>query len=268
MDRSAKLSSVKNTSPCQITKSLCCQNRQQKNKKQPEEEIRNRGVLSLLGPRPTVPKFRFTRLWRQLTGEMNVVTLVFRACLLLQRVHICILCTSVCVNLEPGVEGAYRYRRERQKQEQRPLRQRMQEWVGLWLRRQKGTGRRKHRRATIQGMEHARVQGQRRSRSRCIWLSARLACTWNADKAWQLMNQLAEEGARLGCHHCQRVMANCNWWSHGCKHDAARSLESALESSVNGSRFGLCTHGVLHESDVRGRAQDYAQAVVFYKFPG
>ena len=144
----------------------------------------------------------------------------------------------------------------------------MQEWVGLWLRRQKGTGRRKHRRATIQGMEHARVQGQSRSRSRCIWLSARLACTWNADKAWQLMNQLAEEGARLGCHHCQRVMANCNWWSHGCKHDAARSLESALESSVNGSRFGLCTHGVLHESDVRGRAQDYAQAVAFYKFPG
>ena len=140
----------------------------------------------------------------------------------------------------------------------------MQEWVGLWLRRQKGTGRRKHRRATIQGMEHARVQGQSRSRSRCIWLSARLACTWNADKAWQLMNQLAEEGARLGCHHCQRVMANCNWWSHGCKHDAARSLESALESSVNGSRFGLCTHGVLHESDVRGRAQDYAQAVAFY----
>ena len=114
-------------------------------------------------------------------------------------------------------------------------------------------------------MEHARVQGQSRSRSR---LSARLACTWNADEAWQMMNELVEEGARVGCHHCQRVMTNCNWWSHGCKHDAARSLESALESSVNGSRFSLCTHGVLHESDVRGRAQDYAQAVAFYKFPG
>ena len=37
---------------------------------------------------------------------------------------------------------------------------------------------------------------------------------------------------------------------------------------MNGSRFSLYTHGVLHESGVTGRAQDYAQAVAFYKFPG
>jgi TPR repeat protein len=42
--------------------------------------------------------------------------------------------------------------------------------------------------------------------------------------------ELAEECARLGCHHCQGVMADCYFWGYGCKRDEARSLELALES--------------------------------------
>ncbi len=77
--------------------------------------------------------------------------------------------------------------------------------------------------------------------------------------------ELVEEGARLGCHHCQGVMARCFWCGYGCVRDAARSLELARESSGKGSRYGQCFLGWLYEDGLGGVAQDYAQAVAFYR---
>ncbi len=34
--------------------------------------------------------------------------------------------------------------------------------------------------------------------------------------------ELVEEGARLGCHHCQGVMAECYLCGYGCVRDVAR----------------------------------------------
>jgi hypothetical protein len=45
----------------------------------------------------------------------------------------------------------------------------------------------------------------------------------------------------------------------------ARSLELALESSGRGSRYGQFTLGQLHCSGKGGLAQDYTQAVEFYR---
>jgi hypothetical protein len=53
--------------------------------------------------------------------------------------------------------------------------------------------------------------------------------------------ELAEEGARLGCHHCQGVVAYCYFFGYGCRKDAAQSLELARASSGNGSRYGQYT---------------------------
>jgi len=77
--------------------------------------------------------------------------------------------------------------------------------------------------------------------------------------------ELAEEGARMGCHHCQGVMAFCYCWGRGCERDAARSLELARESSGRGSRYGQLTLGLLHYLGEGGLAQDYDQAVAFYR---
>ena len=77
-------------------------------------------------------------------------------------------------------------------------------------------------------------------------------------KAWMLLEgregvakdykkafELVEEGARLGCYHCQGVLADCYRWGHGCVRDAARSLELARESSGKGSRYGQHVLGLL-----------------------
>jgi hypothetical protein len=79
--------------------------------------------------------------------------------------------------------------------------------------------------------------------------------------------QLAEEGARLGCHHCQGVMAFCYLFGFGCEGDHVRSLELARESSGSGlgSRYGQLTLGVLHRCGLGGLAQDNAQAVALYR---
>jgi len=83
--------------------------------------------------------------------------------------------------------------------------------------------------------------------------------------------ELAEEGARLGCHHCQGVMAWCykgGQWSigYGCSEsNQARSLELARESSARGSRYGQLTLGVLHGRGGGGLARDDAQALAFYR---
>ena len=74
---------------------------------------------------------------------------------------------------------------------------------------------------------------------------------------------LAEEGARLGCHHCQGVMA---WrYTCGCKADEARSLELARESSMKGSRYGQCVLGMFYRFGGGIVAQDHAQAVALFR---
>ena len=77
--------------------------------------------------------------------------------------------------------------------------------------------------------------------------------------------ELAEEGARLGCHHCQGVLAYCYLFGYGCRKDAAQSLELARESSGRGSRCGQHTLGDLHYHGAGGLAEDHAQAVALYR---
>ena len=97
-------------------------------------------------------------------------------------------------------------------------------------------------------------------------------------KAWMLLDgregvakdrngafELVEEGARLGCHHCQGVIAWCCWLGIGCELDAARSLELARESSGKGSRYGQYALGRLYRHGGGGVAQDDAQVVAFYR---
>jgi len=76
--------------------------------------------------------------------------------------------------------------------------------------------------------------------------------------------ELAEEGARLGCHHCQGVMACCSLYGYGCERDEARSLALARESSGRGSRYGQFALGLLHHYGEGGLARDCTQAVAFY----
>jgi TPR repeat protein len=63
--------------------------------------------------------------------------------------------------------------------------------------------------------------------------------------------ELVAKGARLGCHHCQGVLAKCYRDGHGCEEDDVRSLELARESSGRGSRYGQIMLGWLY---FRGRA--------------
>jgi len=82
--------------------------------------------------------------------------------------------------------------------------------------------------------------------------------------------ELANEGARLGCHHCQGVLARCYKCdrypsSFGCEQDYARSLELARESSGRGSRYGQFTFGALHRYGHGGLVQDYAPALALYR---
>jgi len=97
-------------------------------------------------------------------------------------------------------------------------------------------------------------------------------------KAWLFINgregiakdenrgfELAQEGARLGCHHCQGVVAWCYCWGRGCEEDYALSLEFARESLGSGSRYGQVTLGWLHRLGAGGLARDSAQAVALYR---
>jgi TPR repeat protein len=82
--------------------------------------------------------------------------------------------------------------------------------------------------------------------------------------------ELAKEGVRLGCHHCQGVMAKCYFWGNGCRINHARSLELARESSGRGSRYGQYALGLHthHEKYGKSRqllAQNDAQAAALYR---
>ena len=77
--------------------------------------------------------------------------------------------------------------------------------------------------------------------------------------------ELVEEGARLGCHHCQGVMAVCYRYGDGCVKDKARSLVLARESSGKGSRYGQHVLGEFYLNGIPGVAVDYAQALALYR---
>ena len=50
--------------------------------------------------------------------------------------------------------------------------------------------------------------------------------------------ELVEEGARLGCHQCQGVLARCYAGGLGCAKDAARSLALARASADDTASTG------------------------------
>ncbi len=72
--------------------------------------------------------------------------------------------------------------------------------------------------------------------------------------------ELAEEGARLGGHLCQGVLAYCYFGGFGCEEDEAQSLELARKSSGSGlgSRYGQHALGRLHRFGLGGLVQDFA----------
>jgi len=87
-------------------------------------------------------------------------------------------------------------------------------------------------------------------------------------KDQQTAFKLAEEGARLGCHHCKGVMASCYFFACGCVDDYARSLELARESAGRGSRYGQFTLGQLCKLGRGlglGAEFDDAQALAFFR---
>ena len=77
--------------------------------------------------------------------------------------------------------------------------------------------------------------------------------------------ELAKEGSRLGCHDCQGILAECYRLGHEIPRDEAQSLELARDSSGKGSRYGQYVLGWLVRRGEGGVAQDYAQAVAFYR---
>ena len=77
--------------------------------------------------------------------------------------------------------------------------------------------------------------------------------------------ELAKEGAHLGCHHCQGVLAKCYFWGYGIQRDVALSLKLVRNSSDTGSRYGQVTLGIQHYSGLGGLAMDNVQALAFYR---
>ena len=113
-------------------------------------------------------------------------------------------------------------------------------------------------------MQRAIDFGDFTSRALMAWLliDGREGVSMDVKRAFEL----AEEGVRLGCHHCKGVMAFCYWGGWGCEEDEVRSLELARESSGKGSRYGQYALGRLYRLGVEGVvAQDRAQAVALYR---
>jgi len=76
---------------------------------------------------------------------------------------------------------------------------------------------------------------------------------------------LAEEGVRLGCQHCQGVMARCFFFGQGCSKDAARSLALARESAARGSKHGQRLLGFFYQKGLAGVVQDGTKAISMYQ---
>jgi len=86
--------------------------------------------------------------------------------------------------------------------------------------------------------------------------------TWPDPVKW------AEEGARLGCHHCQGVLAYLLFTY--CQDQNERSLTLARESAGRGSWYGQVALGLLFQNEGGGQGLDvydanYVQAVAFFR---
>jgi hypothetical protein len=101
------------------------------------------------------------------------------------------------------------------------------------------------------------------SRALKAWLliDGREGVTKDHKKAYEL----AEQGARLGCHNCQGVLSFCYWGGCGCGEDDVRSLELARESSAKGSSYGQLTLGFLLLSVVDGVELEDGQALELFR---
>ena len=117
--------------------------------------------------------------------------------------------------------------------------------------------------AAIVHLNSSIIRGHLPSRALKAWmmLEGREGVAKDCDAAFEL----AEEGARLGCHHCQGVMAWCYFGGCGCEVDEERSLELARESSGKGSRYGQSALGEFYFHGAGGVAEDDAQALAFYR---
>jgi uncharacterized protein len=74
------------------------------------------------------------------------------------------------------------------------------------------------------------------------------------------VKELAEDGARLGCHHCQGFLARSLM-----RTNVAECLALANESAAKGSCYGQRVLGYMHQMGLAGVTVDYAKAVAFYQ---
>jgi TPR repeat protein len=77
--------------------------------------------------------------------------------------------------------------------------------------------------------------------------------------------ELAEKGARLGCHHCQGVMAFCYTVGFRCVQDVSQLLELAHKSSDMGSKYGHFALGCFNYFGLGNVSQNRVQAVSFFR---
>jgi TPR repeat protein len=103
--------------------------------------------------------------------------------------------------------------------------------------------------AAVEQLQRAIDLGHLPSRALKAWLliTGRKGVAKDMERGFEF----AEEGARLGCHHCQGVMAYCYSQGFGCDIDDVRSPELARKSSRRGSRYGQLTLGNLHKDNAQ-----------------
>jgi TPR repeat protein len=112
-------------------------------------------------------------------------------------------------------------------------------------------------------INRAIIRGHLPSRALKAWLliDGREGVAQDRNRAFEL----AEEGTRSGCHHCQGVMARCYRGGYGCVINEAQSFKLARESSGKSSRYGQCALGLLYDCRNEDVAQDFSQAVALYR---
>jgi TPR repeat protein len=99
-------------------------------------------------------------------------------------------------------------------------------------------------------------------------------CSSLALKAWLLIHgregvvkdyneafELAKEGVRLDCHHCQGVAAYCYLYGLGCERNYKRSMELAHKSSGRDSKYGQYVIGLYVDICDEDLKVDYNQSV-------
>ena len=120
--------------------------------------------------------------------------------------------------------------------------------------------------AAIVHLNRAIIRGHLPSRALVAWMQIE-GRRKNVAKDWNGAFELVEEGARLGCHHCQGIMAyqTCYMGGVGIKVEYSQSRELACKSSLKNSRYGLFVLGGFCQYGRGGVAQNYAQAAEFYR---